>query len=88
MAPRLADAGASATAAAARSRRSCAPLRGARVLLVEDNEINQQIAAELLRDAGIEVDVAENGQDGAGPGACAHADGRPFDVVLMDCRCR
>ncbi|WP_176593714.1 hybrid sensor histidine kinase/response regulator [Sphingobium sp. EM0848] len=36
-------------------------LRGQRVLLAEDNEINREIAIELLRDAGLEVDIAENG---------------------------
>jgi two-component system sensor histidine kinase/response regulator len=37
-------------------------IRGARVLLVEDNDINQQVARELLEDAGLVVDVADNGQ--------------------------
>ena len=60
------------------------PLLGTRVLLVEDNEINQQIAAEMLRDAGFEVDLAENGQAGLNQVHARHADGRPYDVVLMD----
>jgi len=56
-------------------------LRGARVLLVEDNEINQQVAAELLGQAGIQVTVANHGREGldmltARPGH--------FDGVLMD----
>jgi two-component system sensor histidine kinase/response regulator len=37
-------------------------IRGARILLVEDNDINQQVAREMLEDAGLLVDVAENGQ--------------------------
>ena len=37
-------------------------IQGATILLVEDNEFNQQIATELLTDAGFKVDVAENGQ--------------------------
>jgi two-component system sensor histidine kinase/response regulator len=41
-----------------------APLMGARILLVEDNEINQEVARELLQDEGFLVDVAENGQIG------------------------
>jgi CheY-like chemotaxis protein len=61
-----------------------APLIGARILLVEDNEINQQIAAEMLRDAGFEVEVAENGQVGVNQVHARHADGRPYDLVLMD----
>ena len=61
-----------------------APLLGARILLVEDNEINQQIATEMLRDAGFEVEVAENGQVGVNQVHARHADGRPYDLVLMD----
>ncbi|WP_395688282.1 response regulator [Caenimonas koreensis] len=38
-----------------------APHRRARVLLVEDNDINQQVAREMLEDAGVTVDVADNG---------------------------
>ena len=37
-------------------------IRGARVLLVEDNEINQQVACELLQSIGCNVDVADNGK--------------------------
>ncbi|MBF0231250.1 MAG: response regulator, partial [Desulfamplus sp.] len=39
-------------------------IRGARLLLVEDNAINQQLAIELLGDEGFYVDVAENGKIG------------------------
>ncbi len=54
-------------------------IRGARVLLVEDNELNQLVAVELLRDAGFEVDVADNGQV-----AIEKLDSAHYDVVLMD----
>jgi CheY-like chemotaxis protein/HPt (histidine-containing phosphotransfer) domain-containing protein len=56
-------------------------LTGARVLLVEDNEINQQIAMELLQQAGAEVDVASNGREAVEK---LQIPGRSFDVVLMD----
>ncbi|MBF0182393.1 MAG: response regulator [Magnetococcales bacterium] len=56
-----------------------AGLRGARVLLVEDNEVNQQVARELLEMAGMVTVVAENGRIGVEK-ACLE----PFDVVLMD----
>ncbi len=36
-------------------------LHGARVLLVEDNELNQEVAVALLEDAGLQVDVAHHG---------------------------
>jgi two-component system sensor histidine kinase/response regulator len=39
-------------------------LQGLRVMLVEDNPINQQLALELMQAQGVEVDVAGNGQDG------------------------
>ena len=38
-------------------------LKGARILLAEDNDINQQIAVELLEGVGARVDVAENGRE-------------------------
>lgn len=54
-------------------------IRGARVLLVEDNELNQMVAVELLRDAGFDVDVAGNGQVAI---ERLHEDS--YDLVLMD----
>jgi two-component system sensor histidine kinase/response regulator len=58
-------------------------LTGLRALLVEDNDINQQIAVELLEGVGANVDVANNGQEAVdrlfgGPIP------PPYDVVLMD----
>jgi two-component system, sensor histidine kinase and response regulator len=55
------------------------PVRGARILLAEDNDINQQIACELLRDAGFVVDVAENGLI-----ALEMVQRAAYDLVLMD----
>ena len=59
-------------------------LRGARVLLVEDNEINQEVAQEMLRRAGLEVDLAEDGQIAIDRVKASFAAGAPYDVVLMD----
>ncbi|MEH6461297.1 response regulator [Chitinimonas sp. JJ19] len=42
---------------------SSRPLDGARILLVEDNEVNQQIARELLESMGLRIDIANNGQE-------------------------
>ncbi|WDP90934.1 MAG: response regulator [Desulfobacter sp.] len=56
-------------------------VRGARLLLVEDNEINQQLAVELLNDEGFHVEVAENGRVGVEKAA---AEKGAFDAVLMD----
>ena len=49
------------------------------VLLVEDNFINQQVASELLKSAGYDVVIADNGQI-----ALDIIDSKPFDAVLMD----
>ena len=59
-------------------------IAGARVLLVEDNEINQQVACELLQGAGLQVDVACNGSMALQNVEARDADGRPYDIVLMD----
>jgi PAS domain S-box-containing protein len=61
-----------------------APLGGARILLVEDNEINQMVACEMLGGAGFVVDVAENGEIGVNQVHARHAEGKPYDIVLMD----
>jgi len=52
---------------------------GKRVLLVEDNAINQEVTLELLRSVGLEVDLAEDGID-----AIDHARAKHYDIVLMD----
>jgi signal transduction histidine kinase/CheY-like chemotaxis protein len=57
-------------------------LRGLRLLLVEDNEINRQIATELLRDAGAVVEQAHNGVQALQMLAQVPPD--HFQLVLMD----
>ncbi|WP_448681566.1 response regulator [Pseudomonas nicosulfuronedens] len=59
-----------------------ASVAGSRMLLVEDNELNQELAMELLGDAGIELVLACNGQEALDRLA---VDPR-FDCVLMDCQ--
>jgi two-component system, sensor histidine kinase and response regulator len=56
-----------------------AAIRGARILLVEDNEINQDVALALLRGAGLHADLAENGMV-----ALTMLDAASYDLVLMD----
>lgn len=55
------------------------PIRGASILLVEDNEINQQVATEILSQEGFIVEVAENGKEAIDTLAI-----KEFDCVLMD----
>jgi two-component system sensor histidine kinase/response regulator len=52
---------------------------GARVLLVEDNAINREVATELLESAGLRVETAENGRE-----AMEKAKGEHYALVLMD----
>lgn len=54
-------------------------IRGARVLLVDDNQVNQQVAAELLKEAGLLTDFAGNGQE-----AVAAVSSTDYDLVFMD----
>jgi PAS domain S-box-containing protein len=54
-------------------------LSGARVLLVEDNEINRQVALEILSGVGLEVALAANGRE-----AVERVMRQAFDAVLMD----
>ena len=56
-------------------------MEGARILLVEDNEINAELAVDILTDAGVRVSVARNGKQALDSLAVGH-----FDVVLMDCQ--
>ena len=56
-------------------------LRGAWLLLVEDNEVNQEVAQHILNDAGIRVDIAGNGAI-----ALAKIEENVYDGVLMDCQ--
>ncbi len=54
-------------------------LRGARILLVEDNELNREVAQGLLEDAQMSIDEAENGE-----AAVRMVSAKDYDVVLMD----
>jgi len=59
-----------------------ARLRGARLLLVEDNELNRELACDLLQEAGIELELAFDGQQALD----RLARDSDFDGVLMDCQ--
>ncbi len=59
-------------------------VRGARILLAEDNALNQQVASELLRDAGFMVDIADDGRIACDMAQAAFASGQTYDMILMD----
>jgi Amt family ammonium transporter len=78
------DAGVSFAApktAAASNLAASAQTRGEEILLAEDNEINQILAAEILRVAGYRYEIVRNGQEVADA-----LTKKPFDLVLMDCQ--
>jgi CheY-like chemotaxis protein len=56
-----------------------AGLKGVRILLIEDNPINQDVAREILHSAGLVVDIADNGIE-----AIRMLDHHTYDAVLMD----
>jgi len=67
-----------------RSAADQARMAGARLLLAEDNDMNQELARELLESAGIVLTVVGDGQQALD--LLAHAGAAAFDGVLMDCQ--
>jgi len=57
------------------------PAGGLRVLVAEDNEVNQKVVSRMLERLGHQVEVAVNGRD-----ALERAKAGTFDIVLMDCQ--
>jgi PAS domain S-box-containing protein len=56
-----------------------APNKGAHALLVEDNEINQKVAINMLKNFGVKTDIANNGQE-----ALLAFDSKVYDIIFMD----
>jgi signal transduction histidine kinase/DNA-binding response OmpR family regulator/HPt (histidine-containing phosphotransfer) domain-containing protein len=61
-----------------------AHLRGTRILLAEDNDINQQVAQGILEDIGISLTIAADGRQALERMRESHDAGAPFEAVLMD----
>ncbi|MEI8194382.1 MAG: response regulator [Phycisphaerae bacterium] len=57
------------------------PSHKLRILLAEDNVLNQLVAGEILRRAGYDCDLANNGSE-----ALAALTRQPYDLILMDCQ--
>ena len=73
--------GASPPAAAPADAASPVRYRGRRILLAEDNPVNQRVASRMLEKLGAAVDIAGNGRQ-----AVAMALAADYDLVLMDCQ--
>ena len=61
------------------SRRS---YEGKKILLVEDNELNREIATAIMQEIGLDVDIAEDGTDAVN--IMSSAEGRSYDLIFMD----
>ena len=61
------------------SKRSYA---GKKVLLVEDNELNREIATAIMAEIGLDVDIAEDGTDAVN--IMSSEEGRKYDLIFMD----
>ncbi len=73
------EAAASTPEQAKKRRPSVTMLHGRRILVAEDNPINQQLALEFLQRGGAQIDIAETGRE-----AVARATAEEYDVILMD----
>ena len=62
------------------ARETAMRLRG-RILVAEDNEVNQTVATMMLSDVGCDADVAANGQEAVEMSSANH-----YDLILMDCQ--
>ncbi|WP_372620631.1 GAF domain-containing hybrid sensor histidine kinase/response regulator [Alteromonas stellipolaris] len=60
-------------------------LSESRVLVVEDNEINQIVIKEQLKEIGVSVELANNGALGLAKVKSAIARKKPYDLIFMDC---
>jgi CheY-like chemotaxis protein len=69
-----------ATVRAPAAEPSPVELDGVRVLLAEDNVVNQAVAVAMLKSFGCRVDLAKNGLE-----AVSAVEREPFDLVLIDC---
>jgi CheY-like chemotaxis protein len=63
------------------SRAQAIPAGRARVLLAEDNHVNQMVALEILSELGVDADVAANGRK-----TLEMLAAKPYDLILMDCQ--
>ncbi|NDI85541.1 ATP-binding hybrid sensor histidine kinase/response regulator [Undibacterium crateris] len=74
----------SETVEASQAEADLGEIQGARVLLVEDNDINQLVATALLEGVGLVVDVAADGKICLDMVAASMAHNTPYDLILMD----
>ncbi len=59
-------------------------VRKGRILVMDDEQVVREIAGELIRELGHEVDFAEHGEEALDKYQQAMANGKPFDIVILD----
>ena len=57
-------------------------IKGTRILLVEDNELNREIATAIMEEIGLDVDCVEDGTDAVN--IMSSAEGRKYNLIFMD----
>jgi len=85
---RMLAAGRPATAAPLVATRTLAEARGepGRILVAEDNRVNQRLMVALVQRLGLRIDVAEDGVEAVAAVRALAAEGGRYDLVLMDCQ--
>jgi PAS domain S-box-containing protein len=63
-----------------------AELAGMRALVVDDNRVNRMVVREIIAARGAEVAEADSGAQALGELKSARRGGRPFDLIILDCR--
>tara|TARA_Y100000994_G_scaffold62866_1_gene51003 strand:- start:18 stop:527 length:510 start_codon:yes stop_codon:yes gene_type:complete len=56
-----------------------------KALIVEDNEINQLVIKEQLKEVGLSADLAENGEEALNKVKASLKENSPYAIILMDC---
>ena len=65
---------------------SSTTLAGMRALVVDDNSVNRMVVREIIAARGVDVAEAENGAQALSELKSARSGGRPFDLMILDCR--
>ncbi len=80
------NAGASAASESPDASNAALALAGMRALVVDDNRVNRMVVREIIAARGADVAEADSGAQALGELKSARHGGRPFDLMILDCR--